>query len=101
MSPWVERSATQGCHARQPLNPGGVTDILDVMILRDVFHGHHQVGFLHVLLEFFERLALGHDFRMCPASVGIGESGRLGYTYMELPDGGLSNAERQTKFQRG
>ncbi len=36
----------------------------------------------------------------CLASVGIGESRRLGYTYMELPDGGLSNAERPTEFQR-
>ncbi len=39
--------------------------------------------------------------RACPASVGIGESGRLSYTYRVVPDGGSSDAERETKFHRG
>jgi len=37
----------------------------------------------------------------CPASVGIGESDRLSYTYRGVPDGGVSNAERATELQWG
>ena len=37
----------------------------------------------------------------CPASVGIGETRRLGYTYMGVSNGGLFNAETATEFQRG
>jgi len=39
--------------------------------------------------------------RECAASVGIGETRRLSYPYMGLPDGELSNAERTTEFQWG
>ena len=51
-------------------------------------------------LGLAKKMAIGFA-SICSASVGLGETRRLSYTYRVVPDGGIFDAETATEFQRG
>ena len=52
-------------HSTAGATPGASCQhFLNLVILRNVFHDHHSLGILDVFLQFVERPALRHDFRV-------------------------------------